>query len=330
MHAAYVDGPDEEAEQGRGHAAGGEHERWRPYFLVDGEAVAQQPAAERQHEAHEQQAQSAVAVVADLHYEASAPEADHHMHNRWDGGEYTLGVDGYAHAVDLGIIHMCVGEHRAVGYGEDVGLVGSITVGHKEHDAVDRERGHDYNRQPAVAQRHGKQRADAVAYCQAREHTKNADVAEVHRGLPERLTLYNKSLGEERQPRQTHADSEDKHRALQNLPRQRSAQPEIELAQRDKRGDTHDEHEEGENEVCGRQTIPRRMFERRVGARTAGIVYENHAGHGDAAHYIDGQDAPRLARLGVRLSPGVDGRYRSFGDIAGSMAHGIFICKKQR
>ena len=63
-----------------------------------------------------------------------------------DGAEHALGVDGDFDVVDMGVVHMRIGEHGAVGARQDACFVRSISVANKEGYAVENQYGRDGHR----------------------------------------------------------------------------------------------------------------------------------------------------------------------------------------
>ena len=81
------------------------------------------------------------------------------------------------------------------------------------------------------------------------------------------------------------ADGKQQHRSLDDTTDDLGRGFELRLHQREVTRDTHDEEEEGEDEVAGRQTIPLAMAEHLI-RLTPAVVDEDHPRHRDATQDI--------------------------------------------
>ena len=97
-------------------------------------------------------------------------------------------------------------------------------------------------------------------------------------------------------PSDGQSDSENDCGTAYDLPRGTCTISELVLAQGNVGRNAHDEHKEGEDEVCRCETIPFSMAERSIDVRPrAGIVHGDHSGDGDAAQDVERKQS--LSRL---------------------------------
>ena len=303
LAALHVDNPDEQCQQARPEAAGGKHEGGRPYLLVDGAAVAQQQSGKGEDDAYQEQGDELLVVppfgghiagglgLAAQHHACHA-EAYQHVGDGGDGAQDAFGLDAVV------AVHVCRGQDGAVYLGQDVLLAIHEAVAQGQQHEVTHQQGHDEPGDAAVLHGQRHEGGGAVAQGQALHDAQDADVVErPHRLAQLRPEAY--ALGGRRpveaeaaEPAQPQADEEDDRRAADNLQGGGAAEGEVVLLQRDVGGNAHDEHEEREHQVGGRQSVPLGMAQGRVDVPpAAGIVYHCHAGNGDASQDVDGEDA---------------------------------------
>ena len=288
---ALVDDPCEQGEQRAGDAAGDHGERRCPQLLADGAEVGQERAGEHEAGADDEEPLNLVVEVAQVHDDLTHAEADEHMAQGGQRGEDALRVGG------VPLVGVVGAQHGVVDDGEDVGGVVGIAVAQLKNDVIAHEQEGDDPRNETVVDRQGDDGGQAVADAQPRQYAEDALMAQqVAEALPRRWV--DEAVGALDEHRDGDADEPQQQGALQHLPGAGPRPGEVELTQREVGGDAHDEHERWEDEVGGREAYPVGVFEGREALGATGVVDQNHAGDGEAAQDVDGQDALALLRCG--------------------------------
>jgi len=97
------------------------------------------------------------------------------------------------------------------------------------------------------------------------------------------------------EPSQCQSDYENENGASYNFPESCFGGFKVKFSERHESGDPHDKHKEGEDQIGRCEPVPVSMSERCIYvAPRAGIVDHDHAGNGDAAEYVEGQEAVAL------------------------------------
>ena len=137
-----------------------------------------------------------------------------------------------------------------------------------------------------------------VAKGQTLHDTQDTDAVESPDGCPELFAEAETFMGacpvvtESGEPADGKSDQEDDNSTLQYLQGGCMTELEVVLLQGDIGRDTHDEHEEGEDEVGGGEAIPLSVAQGGIYmSPSAGVVHHNHARNGDTAKDVEGKNA---------------------------------------
>ena len=157
---------------------------------------------------------------------------------------------------------MCGGEDGTIHYGEDIGFVVSKSVATHQQDEVAYQQCGNEIRDVTVFHGQRNNSGSTVAKGQALHDTQDTDAVESPDGCPELFAEAETFMGacpvvtESGEPADGKSDQEDDNSTLQYLHGGCMTELEIVLLQGDIGRDTHDEHEEGEDEVGGGEAIP--------------------------------------------------------------------------
>ena len=174
---------------------------------------------------------------------------------------------------------MIVAEEVEVDLRQDVdaGILG-IAIAKDKDGCIDNKEADDHRDGILMVTEQGEQRHDAVAEGDALHDSPDTEMSKAEEIAFDGVV----------EPVDEEANDEKEHRALDNATDDLGARFELGLDQREVAGDTHDEEEEGENEVAGGHAVPLGMLEHLKRLAPA-IINKNHTCDSNAAENIEGK-----------------------------------------
>ena len=175
------------------------------------------------------------------------------------------------------MIEMVVAEEIEVDLRQDIdaGILG-IAVAKDEDGGIDNKEADDHRDGVFMVTEQGEERHDAVAESDALHDSPDAEVAKA-----EEITFDGVV-----EPVDEKANGKQQHRALDDATDDFGGGFELGLHQGQVTGNTHDEEEEGKDEVARGHAVPLGMLEHLEGLSPA-IIDENHTSDGNAAENVE-------------------------------------------
>ena len=254
-----------------GEAAGHEDIAGAPDALVQRQAVGEQIAANDTNRAHDEEGDDLVADGLFLTDEPSAVEAQQGVGDGRDGAHETLGIDGTL------MVEVVVAEEVQVDLRQHVhaGIL-DIAVAEDEDGGIDCQQTDDYGHGISMVAEEGEERHDAITERDALHDRPDAEMAETEEVALDGVV----------EPVDEESDDKEQYGALDDAADDLRRGFELGLHQGEVTRDTHDEEEEGEDEVAGGHAVPLRVAEHLERLAPA-VVHQYHACDGNAAENIE-------------------------------------------
>ena len=157
----------------------------------------------------------------------------------------------------------------------DTGIL-SIAITQDENGGIYNKEANDHRDGITMVAEEGEERHDAVAEGDALHDSPDAEVAKAEEIALDGVV----------EPVDEKADGKQQHRSLDDTTDDLGRGFELRLHQREVTRDTHDEEEEGEDEVAGGHAVPLRVAEHLERLAPA-VVHQYHACYGDTAENIE-------------------------------------------
>ena len=254
-----------------GEATGDHHIAGTPDALVERQAVREQIATNDEDGAHHEEGDDFIRDRFFLADKFATIETKQHMGNRRDGAQQALRINRAL------MIKMVVAKEVEVDLRQDVdaGILG-IAIAKDKDGCIDNKEADDHRDGILMVTEQGEQRHDAVAEGDALHDSPNAEMTKA-----KEITLDGvvKPVDEE-------ADSKEQHRTLDNATNDLGGGFELGLHQGEVARDTHNEEEEGKDEVAGSHAVPLGVLEHLERLAPA-IINQYHSGDGNATENIE-------------------------------------------
>ena len=266
-----IDDIHQESLKQGGEATGDHHIAGTPDALVEGETVREQIATNDEDGAHHEEGDDFIRDRFFLADKFATIETKQHMGNRRDGAQQALRINRAL------MIKMVVAEEIEVDLRQDVdaGILG-IAVAKDKNGSIDNKEANDHRDGVLMVTEQGEERHDAVAEGDALHDGPDAEMTKA-----KEITLDGvvKPVDEE-------ADSKEQHRTLDNATNDLGGGFELGLHQGEVARDTHNEEEEGKDEVAGSHAVPLGVLEHLERLAPA-IINQYHSGDGNATENIE-------------------------------------------
>ena len=266
-----IDDIHQESLKQRCQATGHKDVAGAPDALVERKAIREQITSDDEHRADNEDGDDLIAYCLLLTDKHAAIESQQHMSHRGYRAQQTLWIDRTL------MIDMIISEELQVGLSQDIDVgILSIAVAEDEYRSIYRQQDDYHGDGVLMIAEEGEERHYAVAEGDALHDSPDAEMTETEKVALDGVV----------EPVDEQSDDEEQHRTLYDTSDNRGGGFELRLHQREVTRDTHDEEEEGEDEIAGRHAVPFGVAEHLERLAPA-VVYKDHAGHGDAAEDIE-------------------------------------------
>ena len=266
-----IDDIHQEGLEEGGETAGDHHIAGAPDALVEWQTIREQITSNNEDRTHHKQGNHLLFDGLFLTDEFATIEAEQHMGDGRDGAQQSLRIDRAL------MIEMVVAEEVEVDLRQniDTGILG-IAIAEDEDGGIDDQETDDHRDGVLVVAEQGEERHDAVAEGDALHDGPDAEMAEAEEIAFDGVV----------EPVDEKADGKQQHRTLDDTTDDLGRGFELRLHQREVTRDTHDEEEEGEDEVARSHAVPFGMVQHLEGF-TPAVVDQYHSGDGNATENIE-------------------------------------------
>ena len=257
-------------EQG-GETTGNHNIAGAPDALVEGQAVREKIASDDEDGTHDEEGNDLIGNGIFLTDELATVEAEEDVGDGGDGAQQTLRIDGTL------VIEMIVAEKVEIDLRQDIDAsILGIAIAQDENGGIYYKEADDDRDGITMVAEKGEERHNAVAEGDALHDSPDAEMAKAEEIAFDGVV----------EPVDEKADGKQQHRSLDDTTDDLGRGFELRLHQREVTRDTHDEEEEGEDEVAGGHAVPLNMLEHLEGF-TPAVVNQYHSGNGNAAENVE-------------------------------------------
>ena len=261
---------EEGLEQG-GEAAGNHDVAGTPDALVEGETVREKVASDDEDGTHDKEGNDLIRNIIFLTDEFATIEAEEDVGDGGDGAQQTLRIDGTL------VIEMIVAEEVEIDLRQDIDAsILGIAIAQDENGGIYYKEADDDRDGITMVAEKGEERHNAVTEGDALHDSPDAEMAKAEEIAFDGVV----------EPVDEKADGKQQHRSLDDTTDDLGRGFELRLHQREVTRDTHDEEEEGEDEVARSHAVPFGMVQHLEGF-TPAVVDQYHSGDGDAAENVE-------------------------------------------
>ena len=203
-----------------------------------------------------------------------------------DAAQESLGIEGYHGAVGHGVgVHVRLADNRPI-HGSDDALRRQLHASREaQKRPVEYQNADSRMQDILVVDAKAEERTETVGQGEALHHAKDAKVLEVREAVVPQVV----------EEVQTEADEKNDDGTADDFLDALRRPLEIILPEREEHRNTHDEHEERENEVGRREAVPLCVSEWGIDVSPrARVVHENHSGDRDASHHVQRKESACL------------------------------------